>query len=169
MKRLIVAGLSAGLVLPLTGCANNQEAGTGAGALLGALVGSQFGGGDGKVLATVAGGVAGGFVGNQVGAAMDKVDGKANGHSSSDSVSQSPEWMEVVRTIPLHHSQSWTDPTIGAHYTVKNTHESFNKDKRCKKVSTTVRQDGGIKTETHIVCHGNSDGSKVSIKAGIDG
>jgi surface antigen len=71
LTKYLVVGL---LVLPLTGCANNQEGGTVVGAVAGGLIGNQFGHGTGRVLATVGGAVVGGLIGNSIGKNLDDED-----------------------------------------------------------------------------------------------
>ena len=59
---------SLALVLGLAGCANNQQLGTGVGAVAGGVVGDAVFGG---TLGTLGGAAAGAVIGNQVGKSQD--------------------------------------------------------------------------------------------------
>ena len=72
MKTLqrITYGLSAiALAFGLAGCANNQQLGTGVGAVAGGVVGDAV---FGSTLGTVGGAAAGAVIGNQVGKSQDR-------------------------------------------------------------------------------------------------
>ena len=72
MKKLAVIGVIAVLaagMLALTGCANNQQLGTGVGAVAGGVVGDAVLGG---TLGTLGGAAAGAVIGNQIGKGQDR-------------------------------------------------------------------------------------------------
>lgn len=64
--------VTAALVLSLTGCATNQQAGEAVGAIAGGVIGNQIGGGAGRAAATVIGAGVGAAVGGAVGRDMDE-------------------------------------------------------------------------------------------------
>lgn len=144
MKRFVVFSIVAGLVLPMAGCANNQEAGTGTGAVLGALLGSQFGRGDGQVLAAAAGAVAGGYVGNQVGKNIDET----NRLRMEQAVGQTQD----------NHSKSWTDEKHGQRYTVKPARVYMIDGRRCRHFTASIVMRGDLKTADGLACQ-RSDGT----------
>lgn len=72
MKRVQrISGTLAGLALVcgLAGCANNQQLGTGVGAVAGGVVGDAV---FGSTLGTVGGAAAGAVIGNQIGKGQDR-------------------------------------------------------------------------------------------------
>lgn len=68
-KRPMGLAAAAVLALALAGCANNQQLGTGVGAVAGGVVGDALIGG---TLGTVGGAAAGALIGNEVGKNSDR-------------------------------------------------------------------------------------------------
>ena len=69
ISRWVICGVVFVPLLGLQGCANNQQLGTGVGAVAGGVVGDALIGG---TLGTVGGAAAGAVIGNQVGKNQDR-------------------------------------------------------------------------------------------------
>ncbi|XAH25603.1 glycine zipper 2TM domain-containing protein [Xylophilus sp. GW821-FHT01B05] len=68
MKTKLLLSAAAAALISLTGCANNQQLGTGTGAVLGGVAGNALFGG---TAGTVGGAAAGALIGNEVGRRQD--------------------------------------------------------------------------------------------------
>jgi surface antigen len=122
MKKLIVATLSASMLL--VGCAelNNEGVGTIGGGVVGGLLGSQFGGGSGKVAAAAGGALLGAFLGGKIGKYMDRQDRM--------------EMQRALETAPTGRAVAWTNPDSGNRYTVVPTRTYYQQQQPCREYTT---------------------------------
>lgn len=123
MKKIIIASLSASLLV--AGCApmNNEGGATVAGGVIGGLLGSQFGGGPaGRLAATAGGALVGAYIGGQIGRTMDRLDRL--------------EMQRALETAPTGKVVVWTNPDTGYHYTVVPTRTYYHESQPCREYTT---------------------------------
>lgn len=107
MKRLLLAVLTALILVACNTTPTKQDKGVVIGAVAGGILGSQVGGGSGRVLATIVGTAAGAMIGGAVGKSMDETDQL---HSTAA--------LESVRTgVP----SAWVNPDTGNQYIMTPT------------------------------------------------
>lgn len=125
MSKKTIAAILIGSI-GLAGCAslNNEETGVLAGGAIGGLVGSRFGGGTGQVIATGAGALLGAYLGGRIGKTMDAAD-----KMRMQKALETSKTGQVVR---------WKNPDTGNRYAVRPTKTYYNKNKPCRKFSTTA-------------------------------
>lgn len=122
MKKLILASISASLLL--SGCAqvNNEGIGTVTGGVVGGLIGSQFGGGSGKVAAAAGGALLGAYLGGNIGRTMDRLDRM--------------EMQRALETAPTGKAIDWQNPDSGNRYTVRPTRTYYSNAQPCREYTT---------------------------------
>ncbi|KTC95707.1 glycine zipper 2TM domain-containing protein [Legionella taurinensis] len=122
MKKLILASVSASLLL--SGCAqvNNEGIGTVTGGVVGGLIGSQFGGGSGKVAAAAGGALLGAYLGGNIGRTMDRLDRL--------------EMQRALETAPTGKAVVWQNPDSGNRYTVRPTRTYYSNSQPCREYTT---------------------------------
>jgi surface antigen len=133
MKRIVVAMLTALILIAVTGCETREKTGALVGGTTGAVLGREIGDG---TAATLLGAVGGALLGREVGKRLDERDRK--------------EIAETLETRETGEAQAWTNPDTGERFEVTPT-ETFSKDGRpCR--SFRMEVEGQDEDVTGIAC-----------------
>ena len=102
IRKLLIAFVSLGLIVSLTGCETmggpKQTGGTIIGAIGGAAIGSQFGKGSGRIVATALGTFLGAQIGASIGKNMDEKDKQLAGKTAAHA-------LEISQIIKYLHGE----------------------------------------------------------------
>lgn len=141
IKKKLMLGLVASLVL--TGCAdmNHEDRGVLTGAVVGGLIGSQFGGGAGQVIATGAGAMVGAYLGGQIGQTMDRQD--------------QMRLNQALETTKTGEVETWKNPDSGNRYRVEPVKTYYKDSRPCRRFKTTAIIDGRTQTVYGHACRDN--------------
>lgn len=144
MKKILLATLTASILL--TGCAEvtNEGVGTVAGGVVGGLLGSQFGGGSGRVAAAAGGALLGAYLGGNIGRTMDKVDRM--------------QMQRALETAPVGRAVVWKNPDNGNTYTVTPRKTYYSSQQPCREYTTRALI-GGKSQEVYGRACRQADGS----------
>jgi len=133
MKKIIIATLTAGL---LVGCGinlNKEDQGTVIGSLFGVAIGSMIGDGNGRVAAMVLGGIFGAAVGNRIGAQLDERDRLLLANNTQSALEYGKSGVRKDWVNPDTNHSGTTTP--GPAYTNQN-------NRQCRDFTQTIYIDG---------------------------
>lgn len=150
LKKLSSIASAAVVIVSVSGCVTNEQAGTVLGGGLGALVGSQFGSGTGQLVTLGVGAVGGAWLGNSIG---QKLDEASLAEAERTTVS-------ALENNDLNETSSWSKPAAKASGTVTPTYDKVEQGSYCRDFQTTVTIDGTQEAATGTACR-QADGKWV--------